>query len=250
MILVLGGTTEGRQLAQLLHAEGCRVLLSTVTPMGAELAPASLEKRCGALNEKGLVKLIADRHIKMVVDATHPFAVSASHNAMAACHKTAGKYLRLERPPTQLPESESIYPVDNFGAAAKLAFWLGRRILLTIGSRHLTPFLRAARKYGGEVVLRVLPQTVAYCRSLGILEQNIIAFQGVDSVAQNRSQFEQYDIQVMVCKDSGEAGGTPQKIDAAIGINLPVVVIKRPYLSYPRQVSSIEQVLEMISTAK
>jgi precorrin-6A/cobalt-precorrin-6A reductase len=246
MILILGGTTEGRQLAQLLHAKGHRLLFSTTTPLGNRLVSGSLEKRWGALDEAGLTDLIAGRRISLVVDATHPFATCASRNAMIACGKLGVDYLRLERPSTPLPCSEFLYTADDFNAGAELAFGLGKRVLLTIGSRNLPPFLSAANRYGGEVVVRVLPQAVTHCLALGIPQRHIIAFQGVDSVAQNRAQLRHYGVSVLVCKDSGPEGGTPQKLAAATGLGLPAVVIRRPFINYPRQVGSVEQALEMI----
>lgn len=246
MILVMGGTTEGRQLAQLLHAERHTVLLSTVTPMGAELVPNTIKKHCGVLDEAGLVELIKERQIKLVVDATHPFAATASGNAIAACRRMGADYLRLERSIVPIPQSELVHTVADFKAGAGLAFDLGKRVMLTIGSRNLPLFLAIAREKGGELVVRVLPQAVDECLTLGIPSEYIINFSGVDSVEQNRSQFKSYGVDVVVCKESGRVGGTPQKISAAMELGLHIVVVSRPWVNYPKVVDSAEQVLEAI----
>lgn len=248
MILVLGGTTEGRELALLLYEKGHSFLLSAATQLGVEQLSVPLDMRCGKLDEAGLIGLIDERDIKLVVDATHPFAAAASHNAMAACGRTGVSYLRLERPSVSIPQSEQVYTVDDFKAAAELAFDLGMRVLLTIGSRNLALFLKAAREKGGELVVRVLPQSVDECLALGMPSEHVITFSGVDSVEQNRSWFKSYGVDVVVCKESGRVGGTPQKISAALELGVQVVVISRPVINYPKVVDSAERVLEMIET--
>ena len=41
---------------------------------------------------------------------------------------------------------------------------------------------------------------------------------------------EDYDISLVVTKESGEVGGTPSKTEAAMELGIPVVMVMRPYL--------------------
>ena len=84
-----------------------------------------------------------------------------------------------------------------------------------------------------NIVVRVLPSlySVKKCVDLGLPAENIIAMQGIFSKDFNRVLMEEYDINLIVTKDSGETGGTHSKIKAALDLVIPVVLIMRPVVS-------------------
>ena len=81
-------------------------------------------------------------------------------------------------------------------------------------------------------VLKALVESkgiVAYaCEAAGIPHRNIIAVQGPFSEELNKAVIREYEIDVMITKDSGTAGGFPEKISAAKDCQIPVIVIARP----------------------
>ena len=61
-----------------------------------------------------------------------------------------------------------------------------------------------------------------------IPHRNIIAVQGPFSEELNKAVIRDYGTDVMITKDSGAAGGFPEKIRAAAECRIPVIVIMRP----------------------
>ena len=65
-----------------------------------------------------------------------------------------------------------------------------------------------------ELYVRILPipEHIVLCLDMGILPTNIIAMHGPFSEDLNRAMFRQYQINTMVTKESGEAGGYWKKL--------------------------------------
>ena len=74
-----------------------------------------------------------------------------------------------------------------------------------------------------------LPSVIDTCRDLGFEGKNLIAMQGPFSEEMNRAMLRQYDCRYLVTKDSGKAGGFPEKIQAAISCGAVPVIIGRPF---------------------
>ncbi len=230
MILLLGGTTEAMQIARALAEEGFEVLLSTATtiPPRGGFCPG-IRLRAGELDASGLAGLISGQGIRLVVDATHPYAKAASDNAWAACQRTGTPCAAFDRPGIVADEPGIHWACDHDRAAA-VACSFGRPVLLTIGIRNLAPYVAASRLNGTRLVARVLdrPSSIGACSGAGLDPEDIVRGNGPFSVKENASLIARYDIGVLVTKDSGDAGGVRAKIDAARDAGCRVVVVKRP----------------------
>lgn len=246
MILLLGGTTEGREAARALASRGWPVVVSVATPYGAELARCGFdgEVLVGRRDSSGFAALIGERGVEVVVDATHPFAVEARRNARRAAVQCQVPYLRFTRPPEPLPAHPLIRLAPDFAAAARLAAAHGPVIFLTTGSKTLPFFLPAARAAGRRVVARVLPEpeVIAACREQGLLPRDIVALQGPVTEELNRALFRAYGATVVVTKESGGSGGQAAKIKAALDLGIPLVVVRRP----PEEPGSFYEAAELI----
>ena len=99
-ILIFGGTTEGRELAEALAAAGWSVTLSVATDYGAALAPRlpGLAVSARRLERGDMTALMASRPFAWVVDATHPYAAAVTENIRAAARAVGLPYRRLLRP--------------------------------------------------------------------------------------------------------------------------------------------------------
>lgn len=231
MILLLGGTGDARALAARLRAEGYVVLLSALSEYGARLAVEDAgEVRSGALDEAGLVDLVGAADA--VVDATHPFARLISAEAEAVCAACGRPYLRLRRPPGQL--ADGVLTVADAADAAQLAVEhaaaAGGAILLTVGSRTVDVYARAARDAGVRLVARVLPtpESLAACAAAGLEPRDIVAMQGPASAELDAALLRHLGAAVLVTKESGDAGGLGEKLRAAELAGAAAVVVARP----------------------
>ncbi|MDO4870202.1 MAG: precorrin-6A reductase [Bacillota bacterium] len=235
-IVIFGGTTEGRELSSLLASAGADVTVSVVSGYGAEEQNASgnsgsLKIEEGPRDENGMRLLLADADI--CVDATHPYAVEASANIRSAAEAENVEVLRLKRASVSLDEIkgsgvEDLYIAEDPAEAARIAAGIGGRILLTTGSKDLHLY---GELLDSELLFpRVLPlsQSIDACEKAGIPHRNIIAVQGPFSEAFNRAVIDEYQINVLITKESGRAGGFMEKINACKSCGIPAVVISRP----------------------
>lgn len=237
MILVLGGTSDARALAGELESAGYAVLLSTVSDYGARLAaPAGAAVRSGALDEDELTRLVLGADA--VVDATHPFAERISAAAVAACARERRPYLRVRRPAADL--TAAAMRAADAAEAARLAVELvtagspadgpAGAILLTVGSRTVGVYARAAHAAGVRVVARVLPtpESLEACAAAGLEPRDIVAMQGPAGAELDAALLRHLGATVLVTKESGDAGGLGAKLRAAELAGAAAVVVERP----------------------
>ena len=85
-VLLLGGTSEARELAVLLQDAGVRFVSSLAGRVARPRLPVGAVQIGGFGGVSGLRSYLMEMRISAVVDATHPFAEGMSANALAACH--------------------------------------------------------------------------------------------------------------------------------------------------------------------
>lgn len=139
-ILILGGTTEARDLADLLCDAGYAPVTSLA---GITRAPAAIrgETRKGGFGgPDGLASYLEEGRFRALIDATHPFAGVISRHAAEAARRCGLPLIRLERP-AWTPEPGARWTEVPDNDAALRAVPTGARVLLTIGRKEVMPFL-------------------------------------------------------------------------------------------------------------
>jgi precorrin-6A/cobalt-precorrin-6A reductase len=233
MILLLGGTSETAPLARALLEAGYQVLVSTATDAPLKLPEhPRLKRRHGRLDRYAMVALMQRCEIRVLLDATHPYAAQAQDQARQAAAKLGLPYLRWERPPSDF-DGYAVTWAENHRHAAQLACANGRPVLLTTGSRHLESYVSQARLTDVRLRARVLPhdESRRAVEQAGLAPEEVIWGQGPFSVESNREHIRRHEIGVLVTKDSGRAGGVPAKLKAAQLEQCIVVVVRRPFTS-------------------
>jgi len=229
-LLIFGGTTEGRKLADLLSAQSAHdVTLSVATEYGRGIIPqnagfAILSQR---LNQAEMIALLEKNRFDHVVDATHPYADEATKNIKTACNEANTKYLRLVR--SESEKNQSVIYVDNAAQAAQFLKNTSGNVLMTIGSKELEAFT-AIEDYASRLFVRIIPMVDSLKKAidLGFKNANIICMQGPFEIDMNVAMLKMTDAAYMITKDSGEAGGFAKKIIAAEQTGCKVIVIARP----------------------
>lgn len=232
-VLVFGGTSEGRRLAEIFDADNRKCTVCVATEYGEKLLPESenISIICGRMDCNEICQLLGTGNkYSYVIDATHPYASVISGNARSACIKTNTAYLRLLRSETD----SNIYNdgIKIFTGVLQAAKYLDKttgRILLTTGSKEL-PVFCSEIKDKSRIVARVLPSAAAIeaCNNAGIYGRQIIAMHGPFSKEVNTAIIKQAEADFIVTKESGNAGGFPEKIAAAAETGAEVILIKRP----------------------
>ena len=226
-ILLFGGTSEGRELAEWLSGEGFGLTLCVATEYGASLVPElpGLEVHTGRLDRSGMEQLLAGGGFDRVVDATHPYAVEVTEHLRAAAEAAGVPYLRLLR---QSSGEDGCRKAASLAEAADLLVDLPGNVLLTTGSKELAPF--AVPGLVERCYPRVLPtmDSLERCLSLDFPPAHIICMQGPFSRALNVALIRQFHIQTLVTKDSGGYGGFREKAEAAREAGCALLVVERP----------------------
>lgn len=249
MILLLGGTTEGRELSKMLQKEGLDFLITVTTEYGRDLLDLEenqiIKERLDELAMKALVK---DRKVNLIIDATHPYAQEASKTAIRVAEDLKIKYIRLERKSEEF--GSDIYLVENVEEAAKKASELEGIVFLSTGSKNLDEFCHIIDK--DRIVARVLPtsEVIQKCEQLGLRAHQIIAMKGPFSKELNKELLKASNSSIMITKESGKTGGFKEKLDGARELGLQIIVISRPALNYPLKFSTPEEVLREINGGK
>jgi precorrin-6x reductase len=230
-LVIFGGTTEGRQLADFCARTRTQVLVSVATDLG-EQASADLpgvSYRVGRLDQAGIAALLAEAAPRMVVDATHPYASVVTSNVAAACAELGLSYLRVRRPQSEVELGEG---ARRFADLAALVEWLNQTsgvIFATTGAKEAEA-LTGVDGYEERIVLRILPlpEGVKACLDLGYPSAHLVAMQGPFGREINAAMFRHYAAKVLVSKDSGTAGGFADKLAAAADCQMTCAVLARP----------------------
>ncbi len=241
-ILIFGGTTEGRILAEFCSNSDIPAVVSVTTDYGADLIKnlKNIDIITGKLDENQITEYINKNKFNLIIDATHPYAVNATDNIKKSCRVCNIKYIRLIR-----DKSETLgKSFENTDDVIDYLNQDSRRILLTTGSKTLPEFLKVNDFYN-RIAIRVLPaeNILEYCTNLGFDKEKIICEKGSFSLEDNISHIKKFKSEILVTKESGKIGGYQDKIKASQICGIESITIKRP-LENGFDIETVKNILE------
>lgn len=215
-ILIFGGTTEGRRLAEFCEELGAGAYVSVAGAYGREML-AGLKKIKileGRMDSEQMLAFIRNNKIAAVYDATHPYAVSVSENIQGACKRAGISCIRVRRELGSGRACEDCFAkFADIDEAVKYLEKTEGNILITTGSKEIEKYkiLEKERLYA-----RVLPSKEALeaCEAAGIALSHILAMQGPFSGEMNAAMIRNFQCRYLVSKQSGSRGGFEEKIKA------------------------------------
>jgi precorrin-6A/cobalt-precorrin-6A reductase len=223
-VLILGGTSEARDLAsRLADRPRLRVVSSLAGRVRDPALPAGEVRVGGFGGPGGLAAWLVDQHISAVIDATHPFAEGISANAAVACGQTGTPLLRVVRPPWLAGEGDTWREARSLTDAANLLPGLGRRVFLTTGRQGLATFAPLRQTW---FLIRCVDPPAGPMPP----ERQVILARGPYDAAAERALMRQHQIDVLVTKNSG-GELTAGKLAAARDLGIAVVMVSRPALA-------------------
>lgn len=244
-ILIFGGTTEGRRLAEYLGRNQVRTHVCAATAYGESLVSdyPALTVSGKRMGKEDMEKFLKEFSPDWVIDATHPYAKEVTKTVKEVCEENRYSYLRLVR---ESKEGAGGILVEDIRRAVEVLENTTGNILVTTGSKELEAFTHLTH-YEERVYARVLsvPEVVESCRNLGIQGRHLICMQGPFSKEMNLAMLKEYDIRYLVTKESGATGGFQEKMEAAKEAGVEVVVIGRPEkeegLTYVRMIGFLRE---------
>lgn len=232
-IWIFSGTSDGNEAARQIAETGRPIVLSVAGDYGAAIGKAAIEGAhvvSGRLGEAKRKELMQISNCRAVIDATHPYAEKISTQLTKLSKELEIPYLRLERESKLTDEHDNVFFCNTVEEAAARAIALGQRIFIASGSKDIETYLAASRADKCQWFLRLIPDPSLLERAtkLGIPSDHICAMQGPFSQAFNEALWRDWQIDCVITKDSGTAGGAEEKLRAAQNLKIPLIVIKRP----------------------
>lgn len=227
-ILIFGGTTEGRQLAEYCKLKNIPADVSVATEYGAEMLTENEFVRIltGRLSTYQMQELMCREKYILIIDATHPYAAEVTANIRKASENTGIPYYRLIRKTSPVSYGERTYSIDEM---ISLLNENDDIILSTLGTKELDA-LTAVKDHFRRIWVRALPseELAHLCEQKGFDRKKLILEQGPFSEKQNLKHICESGAGILITKESGSAGGFDEKAVAAEKSGIRLITLARP----------------------
>lgn len=214
MILVFGGTTEGRKAVEVLEEAGNVFFYST--KMGEQDITLHHGIRLdGAMDGDAMLTFCREHGIRLMVDAAHPFAVQLHQTIAQVSESLHIPVVRYDR--IYPPRNPDIEWIDDYSQVPTDI----RTLLATTGVQSIGR-LKWIEEQGVKVVYRILNR------------ESSIALAHLQGATDNQLCFypQTAEADAILMKESVESGGFSEKIAEAKEKGMRIIVIRRPELSF------------------
>ena len=214
MILVFGGTTEGRKAVEVLEEGGSPYYYSTKTGE-QDLTLHHGQRIDGALDAEAMQTFCRENDIRLIVDAAHPFATLLHQTIAEVSDALKIPAIRYER---IFPERDaSLEWLDSYEQVPHDI----KTLLATTGVQSISK-LKPLEAAGVKVYYRILNResSIALAQKQGARMEQLCYFEDPKNVP--------VEADAILLKESGLSGGFQEKVDAAKAKGMRIFVLKRP----------------------
>ncbi|ADE83041.1 cobalt-precorrin-5B (C(1))-methyltransferase CbiD [Xylanibacter ruminicola] len=214
MILVFGGTTEGRKAVEVLEEGGSPYFYSTKT--GEQDITLQHGVRIdGALDEAAMMHFCTEHGIRMIVDAAHPFAALLHQTIAKTASALSLPVVRFER--IYPPCDPAITWIDDYTQIPHDI----HSLLATTGVQSISK-LKPLAADGISIFYRILnrPSSIALALKQGATQAQLCYYDDPNDIP--------VQADAILLKESGLSGGFTEKVVAAKACGMRVIAIKRP----------------------
>jgi len=213
MILVFGGTTEGRKAAEVLEEAGSPFFYSTKT--GEQYISLLNGQRVDGAMDAGAMKAFISRHgIRLIVDAAHPFASRLHQTIAAVASDTQIPVIRYER--IYPPRDPDITWIDDYVQIPTDI----HSLLATTGVQSISK-LKWLEMFGVKVYYRILNResSLLFAYEQGATDDQLCYYEDSNEI--------EVDADAILLKESGLSGGFCEKVAAARAKGMRIIALKR-----------------------
>ena len=214
MILVFGGTTEGRKAVEVLEEGRSPFFYSTKTGE-QDITLHHGQSIDGALDVEAMLSFCREQNIRLIVDAAHPFA-SQLHQTIAQISETleipAIRYDRIYP-----PRDPEITWIDNYNGIPHDI----HSLLATTGVQSIAK-LKPLETEGIKIYYRILNRESSKTLALkqGAGEEQLCYYEDPKDIP--------VEADAILLKESGISGGFSEKVEAAKVRGMRIIAIMRP----------------------
>ena len=225
MILVFGGTTEGRMAAKVLEESGTAFYYSTRSDT-QDIQLVHGIHIYGSLEVPEMVAFCREHDIRLIVDAAHPFAVNLHRNVIDLAEQIGVPVIRYDR--IYPPHDEDLVWCKDYDDAISQLNKSGITKLLALTGVNTINRLRPYWQEH-ECWFRILnrEESQAAAQKAGFPADHLVYYDKEDTA----SLIERLRPQAIITKESGISGGFDEKVNASRLAGIQVFVVERP--DYP-----------------
>lgn len=227
MILVFGGTTEGRAAVQTLEEAGQLFYYST---KGEEQKVALHHgiRLTGAMDVDGMAQFCRDKEIRLLVDAAHPFAELLHQTIWQTSQVLRIPVIRYERIYPDL----SMFPItwcQSYEEAITALKASGISTLLSLTGVQTIGRLKPLWKSEIHCWFRILNRdsSRAVAQQQGLPADRLCYYH---NEKEDEELMRRLRPDAILTKESGISGGFLQKVEAARALGIRIFVVRRPSL--------------------
>ena len=214
MILVFGGTTEGRKAVEVLEEGGNTYYYSTKTGE-QDITLHHGQRIDGALDAEAMQTFCREHGIRLIVDAAHPFA-SQLHQTIAQVSESLNvPTIRYER---IYPERDlEITWIDDYSQIPRDI----HSLLATTGVQSIAK-LKPLEAEGIRIYYRILQResSIALALKQGVSSEQLCYYEDPQDIP--------VEAEAILLKESGLSGGFSEKVEAAKARGMRIIALKRP----------------------
>lgn len=231
MLLVFGGTTEGRRCAQALSGAGLAFLYSTKTEVAFE-PPEGARKIFGALETAELIHLCRRERISAIINASHPFAERLHSTIAHAATLLSLPVFRFEReyPPRRPLQGLRLYVDDYAELLAKLETLHPARLLALTGVQTIARLRPWWSKHSSYFQILDRESSFGIAAQSGFPRACLVARPPWEDAQGLAAFIDQLRFDAVVTKESGTSGFQQVKEEAALLAGVSLLILKRPAL--------------------
>ena len=233
MILVFGGTTEGRMAAKVLEESGATYYYSTRSDT-QDIQLVHGNRISGAMEVPEMVAFCQEHDIRLIIDAAHPFAVNLHRNVLTLAEQIGVPVIRYDRiyPPH---DKDLAWCKDYDDAISQLEAHGVHRLLALTGVNTIAKLRNFWESH--ECWFRILnrDESLVGAQKAGFSTDHLVYFEKDDTA----SLIERLQPQAIITKESGTSGGFAEKVEAARQAGIQIFVVERPEYPTAQNVSVV-----------
>ncbi len=245
MILVFGGTTEGKKTAEVLDFTGEPYFYSTRTPVRLELKGKLL---AGEMDQQKIITFCRNNAVRLIIDAAHPFAGQLHQHIHMAATRTGIPVLRYERAYPEIGGLENTAFFNSFEQLSEAILQSDFQRILSLTGVQTIPALKAVWKERA-CYFRILdtPLSRKKAEGSGIPPEYVIPMNPSGDVDELLRLAKEIKTRLLLSKESGASGFMDVKAEVARTLGIPLWIVKRPPLpAFDFTIDSEKQLLQQI----
>lgn len=231
MILIFGGTTEGRTAVSVIEQAGKPYYYSTRGSMQEIDCPHGARLQ-GVMDSSAIASFCNEHDIRLIVDAAHPFAENLHANISLAAKVLQIPVVRYERIYGQR-DRFVVWCEDYQDAVDKIRQVGARRLLALTGVQTISKFSSLwngedsnSYQANTEVFFRILnrEESLEKAKRTGFPVDHLLPY----SEDNLENLIAEINPDAIITKESGESGGFDHKLKVAKRHGIPLYAVKRP----------------------